>query len=88
VLAAQLRSVPAPPLPEMARLPKPRERDPIAGCSRTWLIETNDALPSDRRFLFRVRRRAHLRGAVFINVAKLLAFLREAEMQDRACSES
>jgi hypothetical protein len=69
-------------LPEVTRLPAPRERCPISGASRTWLIESNDSLPAPDRFLFRVRQRGKIRGAVFVNVAKLLAFLRAAEAED------
>jgi hypothetical protein len=70
-------------MPEIARLPRPKERDPIAGCSRTWLIETDNSLPAAEKFLFRVRQRGKIRGAVFINVAKLLRFLRAAEAAER-----
>jgi hypothetical protein len=81
-LAQQLRSIPSPKYPDLARLPKPGERDPITGCSRSWLIDADASLPTKERFLFRVRRIGKLRGAVFINVAKLLAFLRRAEEAD------
>lgn len=82
LLANTLREVPPPLLPEFTRLPRPRERDPITGASRTWLIQTNDRLSADRRFLFRVRQRGKIRGTCFINVAKLLAVLRDAEADD------
>jgi hypothetical protein len=81
-LARQLQSVPAPHIPELARLPRPGERDPITGSSRSWLIDTNDGLPVAERFLFRVRQRGKMRGAVFINVAKLMALMKKAESED------
>lgn len=81
-LTRQIESVPAPVLPEFARLPRPGERDPISNASRSWLIETSDALPLEERFLFRFRQRGKARGVVFINVAKLLALLRRAETED------
>jgi len=82
-LAHYFRSVPSPRLPETCRLPRPREKDLIANASRTWLIETDETLPPNEKFLFRVRRPGKIRGAVFINVAKLLAFLSKAEAADR-----
>ncbi|MGA3171069.1 MAG: hypothetical protein ABSE62_08640 [Chthoniobacteraceae bacterium] len=82
-LARQFQSVPLPQLPEVARLPRPRERCPITGASRTWLIETDEGLPPSETFLFRVRQRGKRRGAVFINVPKLLAFLRKAEKHEK-----
>jgi hypothetical protein len=82
-LARQLKSAAAPQLPELCRLPRPRERDPIASASRTWLIETDATLPTGEKFLFRIRRRGKIRGTVFINVGKLLAFLERAEAADR-----
>lgn len=86
-LLRQLQTVAAPLLPEMCRLPRPRERDPIASASRTWLIETDATLPPNEKFLFRIRRRGKIRGAVFINVAKLLAFLQKAEAADKGGSK-
>jgi hypothetical protein len=86
--ARHFQSVPPPQLPEVARLPRPRERDPITGTSRTWLIETDATLAPKERFLFRVRQRGKIRGAVFINVAKLLAFLRKAEAEELAEEEA
>jgi hypothetical protein len=85
-LARQIESVPAPPLPELARLPRPGDRDPISGGSRSWLIETNQSLPPDERFLFRVRQPGKIRGVVFCNTQKLLAFLRKAEVSEHAMS--
>ena len=78
-LAAKFESVPVPTLPEMTRLPRPRERCPITGASRTWLIEQNDALPPSEKFIFRIRQRGKMRGAVFLNVAKLMTFMEKAQ---------
>ena len=82
-LAQQLQSVAPPSIPEFARLPRPRERDPITGSSRTWLLETDAGLPPNKRFLFRVRQRGKIRGVVMINTAKLLAFFKEAEAAEQ-----
>jgi hypothetical protein len=82
-LAHCVQNVPSPSLPEICRLPRPGARDPISGASRTWLLEADATLTPGERFLFRIRKRGRLRGAVFINVAKLLAFLRKAEAADR-----
>ena len=81
-LAQHLQSVPAPLEPELLRLPRPGERDPITSSSRQWLIDTDASLPPNERFLFRVRQRGKMRGVVFINVAKLRAFLQRAEAAD------
>lgn len=81
-LARQMQSVPAPQAPDLTRLPRPGERDPITGSSRSWLIDTNEALPPSERFLFRVKQRNKLRGCVFVNVGKLKAFLQKAEEAD------
>ena len=75
--AHQFQSAPAPAVPEFSRLPKPRDRCPISGGSRTWLIE-HDAYG---HYLFRARQRGKMRGAVFVNVAKLLGYLRKIEAQ-------
>jgi len=82
-LSRWFQSVSPPHLPEVTRLPRPRERDPIASASRTWLIETDATLPPNEKFLFRIRRRGKLRGSVFINVSNLLAFLKKAEAADQ-----
>lgn len=81
-LARRVESVPRPQRPEFCALPKPGERDCIASRSRSWLIETNEGLPPAQRFLFRVRQKNKIRGAVFVNVAKLRRFLKQAEMAD------
>jgi hypothetical protein len=81
-LAAHFQAISAPPLPEIARLPRPGERDPICSASRSWLIDTNAALRPQDRFLFSIRQRGKIRGAVFINVAKLLAFMQKAQEEE------
>ena len=85
-LARHMRSGATPQFPELSRLPRPGERDPITGSSRSWLIDTDESLPASERFLFRVRQRGKVRGAVFINVQKLLAFLRKAEAEQLAAA--
>jgi len=77
-LAAQFKNVPAPSLPEVARLPRPRERCPLTGASRQWLIDRDNALPRSEKFLFRIRTRGKIRGVVFINVPRLFSFLKSA----------
>lgn len=64
---------------EFASLPKVRERCPISGASRSWLIETNAWLPRHQQFLVRVRRSGCLRGKVFVSVPKLSAFIRDVQ---------
>ena len=61
---------------EFSRLPKVKERCPVSGASRSWLLETNAKLPVKDQFLVRVRRRGCLRGVVFVSVPKLMEFLR------------
>jgi hypothetical protein len=60
------------PTPEFAKLPRPRERCPITGASRTWLLEHGDA---GHFKLVRIRKTGATRGAIFVHVASLLAFL-------------
>ena len=79
------RAAPAPVLPEVCKLPPPRGRCLITGASRSWLIETNDRAQAEGRgFIFRVRQPGRTRGACFINVRKLLDFLRAEEAADHA----
>lgn len=81
-LANRFQQIAPPRLPTLSRLPRPGERDPITGCSRSWLIETNAHLPAPDRFIFRVKQQGKMRGTVFCNVAKLLHFLQKAEAED------
>lgn len=60
--------------PEFAKLPRPHERCSITGASRSWLLDHD----SEGKYLVRIRQRGKLRGAVFIIVPKLLAYLRSA----------
>lgn len=83
-LAKRFQQVQPPSLPPVARLPRPGDRDPVTGSSRSWLISANRlAAPADR-FLFSVRQPGKIRGAVFINVEKLLRFLQKAEAAENA----
>lgn len=72
--AGQFQQVAAPVLPEFGRLPSPRERCPFTGASRTWLVEHDQ----HGHFLTRVRQRGRLRGTVFVNLPKLLSYIRNA----------
>lgn len=70
-------------LPEFAPLPAPRERCPISGGSRSWLIEHGEA--GDFK-LVRVRQKGKLRGKVLMHVPSLLAWLRR-EMAEQTTEE-
>lgn len=67
-------------MPEFAPLPAPKERCPITGGSRTWLLEHGEA--GDFRIL-RVRKKGKMRGKVLMHVPSLLAWLR-TEMERQA----
>jgi hypothetical protein len=82
-LALHVQSLPPPPEPELMRLPRPGERDPITSSSRQWLIDMDASLPASERFLFRIRRRGYQRGVVFVNVAKLRAFMARSQEADQ-----
>lgn len=69
-------------LPEFAPLPAPKERCPITGGSRTWLLEHGDA--GDFQ-LIRVRKKGKMRGKVLMHVPSLLAWLR-TEMENQTAS--
>lgn len=60
-------------IPEFSKLPSPRERCPFSGASRSWLIDQDKA---GNIKLVRVRQPGKVRGAVFVHVPSLLAFLR------------
>ena len=72
-----------PALPEFSRLPSPKERDPYTGASRTWLVEHD----KHGHFLVRVRQRGKMRGTVFVNLPKLLAYIRAAAQQEGGDAE-
>jgi hypothetical protein len=66
-------------LPEFCKLPRPRERCAYTGASRTWLIEHGEA---GHFKLARIRKAGSVRGAIFIHLPSLLAFIRgEMEKQ-------
>ena len=74
---------PTPPgqLPEFAPLPAPKERCPISGGSRSWLVEHGEA--GDFKLL-RVRQKGKMRGKVLMHVPSLLGWLRsEMESQNK-----
>jgi hypothetical protein len=62
---------------EFFRLPKPREREPMAGGSRGWLLDCNRELPPEEQFIIRVKRRGRARGVCFVSATKYVAFLRK-----------
>ncbi len=69
-------------LPEFCKLPRPRERCQFTGASRTWLLEHGDA---GHFKLVRIRKAGSVRGAIFIHLPSLLAFIRgEMEKQTNA----
>jgi hypothetical protein len=60
-------------LPEFCKLPRPCERCAYTGASRTWLLEHGEL----KHFkLVRIRKPGSVRGAVFVHVPSLLAFIR------------
>lgn len=69
------RFAPTPPgaMPEWCKLPAPRERCPITGASRSWILD-QEAL--GRVKIARVRQPGRMRGACFVYVPSLLALLR------------
>jgi hypothetical protein len=68
-------------LPEFGKLPRPRERCGYTGASRTWLLEHGEA---GHFKLVRIRKPGSTRGAIFIHLPSLLAFIRgEMEKQTK-----
>jgi hypothetical protein len=66
-------------LPEFCKLPRPRERCTYTGASRTWLLEHGEA---GHFKLARIRKPGSVRGAIFVHLPSLLAFIRgEMEKQ-------
>jgi|GEM_PF-1197301 len=63
------------PAAETMRLPRPGERDPIAGLARSTLLELDDSLPPAKRFIIRLRRRGFQRGCTLIVIDRLRAVL-------------
>lgn len=77
------QSVPTPTTPELTTLPRPGERDPITGRSRTWLVEAAEEARRDgMSFLFRIRQKGKRRGACFLRVPVLLAWIAKREAED------
>jgi hypothetical protein len=70
-------------MPEFAPLPAPKERCPITGGSRTWLLEHGEA--GDFQ-LVRLRKKGKMRGKVLMHVPSLLAWLR-TEMQSQTADQ-
>lgn len=74
------------PMPEnqiqYCRLPRPGERDPIAGLGRSTLIEMNNALPVSEQFIIHLLQAGKERGSTIIVADRLRAALaREVERQ-------
>jgi len=69
------RFAPVPPgaMPEWCKLPTPRERCPITGASRSWILDQEQL---GRVKIARVRQPGRMRGACFVYVPSLLALLR------------
>jgi hypothetical protein len=67
---------------EYGRLPRPGEREPISGLARSTLLELNESLPINERFIIRIRRRGKARGSTLIVADRLRAVLaREVAQQ-------
>lgn len=64
-------------VPEFCKLPSPRERCPLTGASRSWILDMEAA---GRVKIVRVRQPGKMRGACFVYVPSLLALLR-SEME-------
>lgn len=71
-------------LPEFCKLPSPRERCPLTGASRSWILDMEKA---GRVKVVRVRQPGKMRGACFVYVPSLLALLR-GEMEQQATAQS
>ena len=78
-LQERFQSVPGPDRPEFVKLPSARGRCPFTGASRTWLLENGG--PEAGGFIVRIRQRGKTRGAVFVDVDKLLAYIRQAQQE-------
>lgn len=57
---------------EFLRLPPPRGRCPLTGCSRSWVLEQAEA---GHFRLVRIRKPGRLRGVTLIDLASYRAFL-------------
>ncbi len=72
-LESRFSPVPSGQLPEFCKLPSPRERCPLTGASRSWILDMEKA---GRVKIIRVRQPGKLRGACFVYVPSLIALLR------------
>jgi hypothetical protein len=72
-LERRFTPAPAGQVPEWAKLPSPRERCPICGASRSWLLDQEKL---GRIKIVRVRQPGRIRGACFVWVPSLLSLLR------------
>jgi hypothetical protein len=68
---------------EFFRLPKPPERDPLAGGSRGWMLDFDRELPPDDKFIIRAKRRGRARGVCFVDSSKYLAALRKLSAETK-----
>jgi hypothetical protein len=73
-LESRFTPVPSGQLPEFSKLPSPRERDPLTGASRSWILDMERA---GRVKIVRIRQPGKMRGACFVYVPSLLALLRD-----------
>lgn len=60
-------------LPEFVKLPSAKERCPITGASRSWILDQEKA---GNVKIVRVRRPGRLRGACFVYLPSLIGLLR------------
>jgi hypothetical protein len=68
---------------EFFRLPKPPDRDPLAGGSRGWMLDFDRELPPDDKFIIRAKRRGRARGVCFVDGGKYLAALRKLSSETK-----
>lgn len=68
---------------EFFRLPKPPERDPLAGGSRGWMLDFDRELPPDDKFIIRAKRRGRARGVCFVDASKYLTALRKLSAETK-----
>jgi len=74
-LEGRFSIVPGGPMPEFCKLPNPRERCPLTGASRSWILDMEKA---GRVKIVRLRKPGKMRGACFVSVPSLMALLRNA----------
>ena len=66
---------PDPLIPEFVKLPAPKERCPVTGASRSWILDQERL---GRIKIVRIRQPGRMRGACFVYLPSLLALLRNA----------